>query len=135
MATLKNDVRLRGIAEAMVQTVLPLIMRAPSGFGNWLCAIDYYLSQPAEILLVGQSQEDVSDFLKTIKTHYCPNVVVAAKLADTDFPLNLAIFETETPHQSLPLALICRNFVCTAPATTPQELSRRLVEQLSLIHI
>ena len=129
MATLKNDVRLRGIAEAMVQTVLPLIMRAPSGFGNWLCAIDYYLSQPAEILLVGQSQEDVSDFLKTIKTHYCPNVVVAAKLTDTDFPLNLAIFETETPHQSLPLALICRNFVCTAPATTPQELSRRLVEQ------
>jgi len=130
MGTLNDNVMLRNTVETMLKTVSPLIMRSPSGFGNWLCAIDYYLSSSAEIILIGKSKEEVTEFLKVLKTQYHPNIVIAAKISDSQEPkLSLAIFEAAMPQHEGAIAMICRRFVCAAPASNPAELAQRMLEE------
>ena len=130
ISTLNDDPEFRNKAGSLFQTVLPLIMRAPSGFGNWLCTIDYHLSQPGEVLLIGNSRDEVAEFLRVVKRRYSPNIVVAAKLHSSKEPNPpLAIFDTVTPPGQEPIALVCRRFVCTAPARTAAELAERMVEE------
>jgi hypothetical protein len=130
ISTLNDDPELRHKVELLFQTVLPLIMRAPSGFGNWLSAIDYYLSQSGEVLLIGNSREELSELLVAIKTRYSPNIVLAAKLrSQKEANPPLAIFDTPAPQHQGPIALICRGFVCTAPVGTALELTERMTEE------
>jgi uncharacterized protein YyaL (SSP411 family) len=130
ISTLNDDPELRHKVELLFQTVLPLIMRAPSGFGNWLSAIDYYLSQSGEVLLIGNSREELSELLMAIKTRYSPNIVLAAKLrSQKEANPPLAIFDTPAPQHQGPIALICRGFVCTAPVGNALELTERMTEE------
>ncbi|GAF90618.1 unnamed protein product, partial [marine sediment metagenome] len=56
----------------------PLLARHPLGFGQWLIALDYALSQPDEIAIVGDpSTSDTHDLLDVCTTGYRPHQIVA----------------------------------------------------------
>lgn len=130
ISALDNDTGLRAMAASLIQTVLPLIMRAPTGFGNWLSAVNRYLAKPTEIVLVGETRKDVMSFSKIIADQYSPNVVVIARLKSIGESLpNLAIFQTDIPPYAPPVALVCTAFSCSPPLLSPEELKHQMIGQ------
>jgi hypothetical protein len=104
--------------------------RFSSGFGYMLCALDFYLSEPKEIAIAGDSDShEVRLFIEEIYSRYLPNKVLA--LAEPDDPEAGVIVKLLAGRRAIdgkPTAYVCRLYTCLAPATTPQELAERLAE-------
>ena len=103
--------------------------RYPSAFGYMLRAMDFYLSEPKEIAVVGDlDSHEVRSFVREIYEHYIPNKVVAGsepmnEAAASEIKLLTGKVAVETAT-----AYVCRNYVCLAPATSAEQLASRLSE-------
>ncbi len=111
-----------------------LMGRAPAGTGQWLAALDFYLSQPKEIAIVGPRDDQATQrLLDTVSGRYLPNkVVVGAE------PLAGDALGPASPQPPIPLlqdrgmvggrptAYVCRNYTCQLPVTDPEDLAAQL---------
>ena len=133
-----------------------LMERAPAGTGHWLAALDFYLSAPKEIAIVGPKEDPATQsLLDTIFRRYLPNKVVVGDdrpipplVADPPIsllskdppipPLSKGGLGGVGPHLDLPLlrdrrmvdgrptAYVCQNFACRLPVTDPEALAAQL---------
>ncbi len=62
-------------AERALKLVQPALGSAPTGFAQWLSALDFALGEPEEIAIVGEG--DVQKLLDVVFAEYRPNQVVA----------------------------------------------------------
>ena len=54
-----------------MRTLAELMGRAPAGTGRWLAALDFYLSTPKEVAIIGPSSDPATaDLLKTVNSRY-----------------------------------------------------------------
>ena len=54
-----------------------LMERAPAGTGHWLAALDFHVSSPKEIAIVGPKEDPATQSLMdTVFGRYLPNKVV-----------------------------------------------------------
>ncbi|MDQ4076083.1 MAG: thioredoxin domain-containing protein [Chloroflexota bacterium] len=102
----------------------------PLGFGNWLVALDWWLSPTTEFALVGK-EADIQPFVHEIFSRFLPNKIVAhavptevAEVAET-IPL---LRERDTLHGKA-TAYLCQNFTCKQPVTDATELADQ-IEQI-----
>jgi len=104
--------------------------RYPSAFGYMLSAMDFYLSEPKEIAIVGKlDSHEVRSFSEEIYSRYLPNKVVAAcEPGDQSTASEIKLLMERSAIDSKATAYVCRNYVCLAPATTVNELGARLEE-------
>jgi uncharacterized protein YyaL (SSP411 family) len=115
--------------EKWLQYALPVLeckalpmSRFPSAFGNLLCALDFYLSNPKEIAVVGDPQEEPTRaLLREIFARYLPNKVVACGLTG-----GISLLKGCPQLNGLPTAYVCENHVCKAPITSPGKLAALL---------
>jgi uncharacterized protein YyaL (SSP411 family) len=115
------------LARQNLAAVQDYLGRAPLGFGQWLVALNYALSRPFEIAIVGPpSDQSTRQLLGVAMSGFRPHQVVAygpAGLAAAAVPLlqdrNLVAGEGEQTH---PAAYVCRDFVCQAPVTDSEAL-------------
>ncbi|NIP68447.1 MAG: thioredoxin domain-containing protein, partial [Planctomycetales bacterium] len=57
----------------------------PLGFAQWLTALDYALSHPCEIAIVGDPEAaDTRALLDVCTTGYCPHQIVAVGAPDAE---------------------------------------------------
>ncbi len=114
--------------EAM-RPLLDVIGKAPSAFGRLLCALDFYLSAPSEVALVGRLQsQGMKEMVRAVWGVYVPNKVVAAREPDDEEAARLVPLLVDRPQVGdKATAYICRNYVCEAPTTDPAEVKRLLV--------
>ena len=114
---------------AALRSMQQYLARAPMGMGHWLCALDFYLSTPKEIAIVG-GRNDLSTqaLLNVVYGRYLPNKVVAGRdsgpsgQGGTDMPL----LEGRGMIGDRPTAYVCQNYVCQLPVTEPEALASRL---------
>lgn len=68
-------------------TLAPLLAQAPTGFAQWLTALDSALSEPKEFAIIGDAGSD--KLLEVVFGEYRPNQVVAFARdgTDTEIPL------------------------------------------------
>jgi uncharacterized protein YyaL (SSP411 family) len=113
--------------EAM-RPLLDVARRAPGAFGRLLSALDFYLSAPAEIALVGDLHStEMKLFLKAVRVPYLPNKVVAGRDPDDAGAAQTVPLLADRPQLGgRPTAYICRNYICEAPTTDPDEVTRQL---------
>jgi uncharacterized protein YyaL (SSP411 family) len=111
------------VAERSVGTIAKFMSQYPSGFGQWLNAASFILGEPLEIALVG-SPEELAPLLEVARDGYRPCQVIAAG-NEVDQP-PLPLLENRPRVDGKATAYVCRQFVCQAPATQPEELRRRL---------
>ena len=104
-------------AGAAVAGVADQMSQVPSGFAMWLSALDFMLSPPSELAIVGP---DPLPMLVVVRATYRPNLVVAAKARDEDSGISL--FEGRDSIGGSTTAYLCRHFACERPVTTPEEL-------------
>lgn len=108
-------------AEAALASVRAEMSRAPLGYANWLSTLDYVLSDPSELAIVGA---DPLPMLRLVRSTYRPHLVVAAKTGDDDSSVPLltdrgAVGGTTT-------AYLCRHFACERPVTSTEDLAALL---------
>src|SRR4030095_4018766 len=74
--TNRNDYRNR--AAAILQEIADSSRRYPPGFGYALAAVDFYLSTPKEVAIIGDEPAAIGEFIREVWGSYLPNKVVAA---------------------------------------------------------
>ena len=115
-------------AVASMRSVKAFIDRAPHGSGHWLAALDFYLSSPTEIAIVGGAkQQNTRTLLETVNLTYIPNKIIAGY--DPSKPEsfhNIPLLEDKTTIGTKPTAYLCKNYVCQLPVTEPARLADQL---------
>jgi uncharacterized protein YyaL (SSP411 family) len=100
--------------------------RMPSGFANWLAALDFYLSTPMEIVVIGPRDNDVTEkLLSEASSRYLPNRAVAG----SDSPIVNGVsplLEGRVLVDGKPTAYVCENYACQMPVTEPEALAEQL---------
>jgi uncharacterized protein len=117
-------------AISVLRAVRQVASRYPSAFGYALGAIDFYLSEPKEIALVGDTDShEMRLFIEEIYSRPLPNkVVVAAHPEDQRSIEEIRLLAGRPMVEGKPTAYVCRNYTCLAPATSAEELASRLEE-------
>jgi uncharacterized protein YyaL (SSP411 family) len=114
------------ILRAMKQTMT----KYPSAFGYLMCVLDFYLSEPKEIAIIGSpDSHEVRLYIEEIYSRYLPNKVVAASLeGENEAAETIKLLMGRKSIDGKPTAYVCRNYTCLAPATSAEELAARLEE-------
>ena len=119
---MKAATPLRGLYQLMSQ--------APAGTGHWLAALDFYLSTPKEIAIIGpyRKTQATQGLLNKIWSRYLPNkVLVGSDSPDSTVgKYNLPLLEGRGMIDGRPTAYVCQNYACQLPVTDPEALAAQL---------
>jgi hypothetical protein len=127
LAALTGDARYRAAADAALATVGAVIARYPTGFAQWLCALELTRAGLTEVAIVGAAGDDGLDRLLAVADRgYHPFRVLASSTApeDSDVPLLRGRFALGGRST----AFVCRDFACRQPVHEPEALEALLLE-------
>ncbi len=120
-----GDARYRTAAEHAIRTVVPFVGRYPTGFAQWLVAMDLGLQPIIEIAIAGPPvATETRALVAETRLGYRPGQVlaVAADPAASEIPL----LHDRIAIDGRPTAYVCRGFVCRLPVTTVEALRAEL---------
>jgi uncharacterized protein YyaL (SSP411 family) len=123
LSKLLGEEKYERFASTVLRLVAPQIDRHPQGFGRALSAIEFYLSQAKEIVVIG---EPGNELLQEIWKKFIPNkVVVISDDSKTDAEL-IPLLRERSMIDGKTTAFVCENFVCQKPVTSAKELKEQL---------
>ncbi len=126
LAGLAVEPRYADLAHAVLAPLQPLLARHPLGFGQWLIALDYALSRPREIAVVGDVQAaDTRSLLAVCMAGYRPHQVVAVGL-DGSATAAVPLLRGRGQVDGRATAYVCVNAVCRLPVNDPAALRASL---------
>ena len=126
LAALTGEPRYHDYAARALLPLTPLMLRAPSGFGRALCALDDLVGPFYEVALVGAADDPRMLALRAeVAQRYQPRMALAWGAPDD--ALAVPLLEARGLVDGAPAAYVCQRFVCQRPVTTPSEL-RALLE-------
>jgi uncharacterized protein YyaL (SSP411 family) len=104
------------------------MVQVPGAFGRLLSALDFYLSTPYEVAIIGEREApDTKMLLETVYSSYLPNKVVAGSSEKDEEATQLVPLLANRPMRGgRPTAYVCVNYACQSPTTDPAELARQL---------
>ncbi len=123
LRVLTGETRYEQRALAALRPMADLMARHPTGFGRFLCALDFHLGPVVEVALLG-ARESLAPLLAEVFGRYQPNRVVAGA-ADGD-TAGIPLLEGRRPVDGKATAFVCRNYACDLPATDVATLARQL---------
>jgi uncharacterized protein YyaL (SSP411 family) len=101
--------------------------RYPSGFGYLLSAIDFLLSTPKEVAIVGQDAADIEPLLREVWRQYLPNKVVAPGFGgETDAVNQPPLLQNRPLLNGQATAYVCEHYTCKQPVTDTSALALQL---------
>jgi uncharacterized protein YyaL (SSP411 family) len=126
VAELGHDVDARRRATYVVETLAPLMLRHPTGFGHLLGVADMLVHGATEIAIVGDpAADDFRTLEQVVASRFVPSLVLAG--GDPAEGERIALLEGRTVRDgTLATAYVCRNYACEEPATTPDHLAAQL---------
>jgi uncharacterized protein YyaL (SSP411 family) len=130
LSRLTDNARLEEIALKALRSVRELMPIHPLGFGNWLCALDFHLSAPREVAIVGASDSPAtSELLQALCKMWLPDTVVAALDPTDPSPVTgLKLLENRGMIDNKPTVYVCQRYSCLKPVTEAAELEKQLKE-------
>jgi len=128
LARLTADEHFEQIAAQSLRSMQRPMRQSPLGSSNSLCALDFYLSTPKEIAIIGQRENPAAvELLHALCNVWLPNKVVAAYDPDDPTPVSdLRLLENRQMIKNQPTVYICQGYTCQAPVTDPVSLSAQL---------
>jgi len=128
LARLTDSAEYEKIAATAIRSVRDFMPRSPSGFGNWLCALDFYLSKPEEMAVIGAPGDpETKALLRIINRRYLPNKVLAGRSPDITVPAaDTPLLKDRGMINNKPTVYVCEGHVCQSPVTHPAELGKLL---------
>ena len=127
LAILTNKESYRALAQKVFAVIADQVRRYPSGFGYALSAMDFLLSSPKEIALVGNEEADIQPLLQETWCKYLPNKVVAPGFVnDSEAIVSTPLLQNRPLLDGLATAYVCENYTCQQPVTTAANLRSQL---------
>ena len=128
LAVITGDGDYERRAITALRSVRELMLRFPTGAGNWLSALDFYLSAVKEIAIVGSLDDPKTrSLVSEVYRHYLPNRVLLGRSERTVSLSDLPLLHGRDQVNGRPTAFVCENYVCQLPVNEPAELARKLV--------
>ena len=125
LAVITGNEEYRVKAATPLRTLKELMGRAPAGTGHWLAALDFHVSTPKELVIIGpRSDAATVALLQTINGKFHPNKVLVG--AEEQGEHQLPLLEFRGMIDGKPTAYVCENYACQLPVTTPEELAAQL---------
>jgi uncharacterized protein len=123
----RDDYRAR--AEAVLDSLSGGMERLPGAFGRLLAALDFHLSRPREVVIVGDlASPDTQALVDVVYARYLPNKVVAGRAPEDEEAAGFLPLLAERPtRDGRPTAYVCEGYACKNPTTDPEELAGQLV--------
>jgi uncharacterized protein YyaL (SSP411 family) len=126
LAGFTNELRYFDIAHQALAQVQPMMSQYPLGFGQWLQALAYALSEPREIAILGDPDSaDTQALLQVVRDGCRPFQVVALGAPDVQPPA-IPLLQDRGPVDGHAEAYVCRDFSCQAPVTKAEALRAQL---------
>src|SRR5215203_1892283 len=115
-------------AGAVLDNLSGGMVQVPGAFGRLLSALDFYLSTPYEVAIIGEREAPgTKTLLETVYSSYLPNKVVAGSSENDEEATQLVPLLANRPMRGgRPTAYVCVNYACQSPTTDPAELARQL---------
>ena len=96
------------------------------GTASLLCALDFYLAKPKELVLIGsRNNASVKELLAQIHARYVPNKTLVVVEGD-GHGYAPAATRGKTAIEGKATVYVCQNFICSQPVTDREELERLL---------
>ena len=120
--------RYEAIALQALRPMADVMQKHPSGFGRYLCALDFHLGPVAEVALVwpAGAERAAAPLTETVFRRYQPNRVVVGTAAGAPGAAGLPLLADRGAVEGKPTAYVCRRYVCQLPVTEPDALARQL---------
>ncbi len=126
LSVLTGNEDYRRKAVNVLRLVRDAVERYPSAFGYALGAIDFYLSTPKEVVVVGEA-EQARPLLHEVWTRYLPNkVVVISNGVDEAAVALVPLLRERTAQGGRATAYVCESYTCLQPVNTAAELAAQL---------
>ena len=124
----RNDYRQR--AEAVLENLSGGMEKLPGAFGRLLSALDFHLSRPREVAIIGDpGSPDTKALVDTVYTRYLPNKVVAGRRPEDEESAGLVPLLADRPtRDGKATAYVCEGYACQSPTTKPEELAHQLTD-------
>jgi uncharacterized protein YyaL (SSP411 family) len=135
LAIITGNTEYTAKAAAPLRALRDLMGRAPAGTGHWLGALDFYVSIPKEIAVIGPRKDTSTQaLLDTVFGRYLVNKVVvgadstpdAVDLGAGALSAVLPLLEGRGLIDGKPTAYVCQNYACQLPVTDPEALAAQL---------
>jgi uncharacterized protein YyaL (SSP411 family) len=130
LAGLAVEQRYLELVRAALEPMQKMLARYPLGFAQWLSALDYMLSHPREIAIVGDlDRADTQALLDTCDTGYRPHQIVALGESEIE-PAVVPLLHGRNQIDGQATAYVCVGFTCRSPVTEP-EMLLELIDSLA----
>ena len=127
LAALTGEGQYEQLAEGILTTMSSTMAQHPLGFGHLLSVLDFYLSTPKEIAIVGDpASHETHELLKVVYETYRPSKVVAVGLPDDDGEAAVPLLAGRRQLDGRATAYVCQHFACQQPVTEPAGLRAQL---------
>ena len=122
LAALTGHENYQNLATALLREVAEQTRRYPSGFGYALSAMDFLLSTPKEVAIVGKDFAAIQPFLAETWRGYLPNKVVAVGLGEKPAEIT-PLLENRPLVDGSATVYVCEHFTCQNPVTDVSSLA------------
>ncbi|HKP47236.1 MAG TPA: thioredoxin domain-containing protein [Pyrinomonadaceae bacterium] len=127
LALLTGEEQYRRLAVTILRATANAMQRYPSAFGRILCALDFHLGSPKEIVLIAPtSVEETKTLSAVVWQNYVPNKFVVPAVESRIVPASIPLLAGRIAVDQHPTAYVCENFSCKNPVIDPAELSAQL---------
>jgi uncharacterized protein len=127
LAVLTGKDHYRNLAMAVIREAADSARRFPSGFGYLLSAVDFLLSTPKEVAIVGRDAAHIEPLLREVWRRYLPNKVVAPFVPDAAHgEAALPLLQDRPMLEGHATAYVCEHYTCKQPVTDPKALADQL---------
>ncbi len=130
LGQIRDSKEMRARAEKTINGFATTLNHYASAMPQMLCALDFSLAKPKQIIIAGQpGAADTRDLLQEVRRHYLPNTIVL--LADGGegqgyLAGKLEEIKAMKPIDGKAAAYVCENFTCKAPVTSVEDLRKLL---------
>ena len=130
LAVVSGDGDLERRAIVALRSTKSLMERFPTGAGHWLCALDFYLSTPKEIAVVGdRTAHDTKDLVAEVYRSFLPNRVLVGLSGVDCASVHSPLMEGRLRLNGRATAYVCRQYVCGLPVNDPEALAGQLASE------
>ena len=107
--------------------VRELMRQYPTAAGRYLCTLDFALSTPREIAIVGEiNDHDTQALIEVVRAAFRPHAVVALRQPGARENIQPALLRSRNLVGGVATAYVCEHYACKQPVTTPGDLAAQL---------
>jgi uncharacterized protein YyaL (SSP411 family) len=130
LAGLTGNEELEKLAHRQMHAFGGAVANMPQACTFYLCALDFQLGPPQEIVVAGESSDPTSqEFLDVLRSKYLPQAIILQNQPGRDGQRLKSIAPTavdKIPLDGKTAVYVCENYACQAPVTNPKELAEEL---------